>query len=102
MDPSRWRLVRLPRGGLTPPAGASGHVDLDLVGDAAEDRVIAAGRLQDRAGNELRHRAVGGEARDEALPGDASADVAVEPEAAVARAEDLAPPDRVRLRRHPR
>ena len=42
------------------------------------------------------------EARDEALPGDAAAEVAVEPEAAMQRAEDLAWSDRVRLGRHPR
>ena len=42
------------------------------------------------------------EPRDEALPRHAAAEVAVEPEAAVPRAEDLARADRVRLRRHPR
>ena len=42
------------------------------------------------------------ETGDEALPGDAAAEVAVEPEAAMPRAEDLARADRVRLRRHPR
>src|SRR5205823_7206036 len=52
--------------------------------------------------HELRHRTMRDEPRDEALPGDAAADVAVEPEAAVLRAEDLARADRVRLRRHPR
>src|SRR6476659_9878707 len=80
----------------------SGHVNLDVVGDAAEDRVVGPGRLQDRAGDELRDGPMRHEARDEALPGDATAEIAVEPEAPVRRAEDLTRPDRVRLRRHPR
>ena len=45
---------------------------------------------------------MGDEPGDEALPGDAAAEVAVEPEAAVPGTEDLARADRVRLRRHPR
>ena len=42
------------------------------------------------------------ETGDEALPGDATTQVTVEPEAAMPRTEDLARADRVRLRRHPR
>ncbi len=79
---------------------ALAHVDRDVVGHAAEDRVVAARLLQQRAGHELVDRSVRDEPGDEALPGDAAAEVAVEPERAMAGAEDLARADRVGLRRH--
>src|SRR5262249_6131755 len=66
----------------------SRHVDLDVVGDAAEDRVVRPRGLQDRARDELGDGPVRDEARDEALPRDAAAEVAVEPEAAVPRGEN--------------
>src|SRR5919201_2869219 len=83
------------------PAPTSGHVNLDVVGDAADDRVVGPGRLQDRSRHELGNRAVRDESRDEPLPRDAAAEIAVEPEAPMSGAEDLARTDRVRLRRHP-
>src|SRR4051794_21578196 len=75
----------------------SRHVDLDVVRDAAHDRVVGPRSLQDRARHELRDGAVGDQSGDEPLPRDAAADVAVEPEAAVRGSEDLARADRVRL-----
>ena len=80
----------------------SGHVNLDVVDDAAEDGVVGPGRLMDRARDELRDGPMRHEARDEALPGGATAEIAVESEAPVLCAEDLTGPYRVRLRRHPR
>ena len=71
----------------------SGHVNLDVIGDGAEDRVVGPRGLEDRARDELRHGPVRDEPCDEALPRDAAAEVAVEPEAPVPRAEDLARAD---------
>ena len=95
------RETLLPRRVEEPaPRRRLGHLDRDVVGHVAEDGVVAARLLQQRAGHELADRPVRHQPRDEALPGDAAAEVAVEPERAMAGAEDLARPDRVGLRRH--
>jgi hypothetical protein len=84
---------------MTATAERLRYVDLDVVGDAAEDRVVGGRRLEDRPGHELGYGPLCDEARDEALPRDAATEDTVEPEAAVPCAEDLARADRVRLRR---
>jgi hypothetical protein len=77
-------------------SGRSRHGDLDVVGDAAKDGVVGWCRLQNRPGDELGNRAVRDESGDETLPGDAAAQIPVEPEAPVPRTEDLTRTDRVR------
>src|SRR6185295_13333731 len=78
------------------------EIDFHVFRDAAQDVIAAVRVLKDRAGHQRVDGAVGHEAGDEALPGHChAAAVAVEPERAVPRAEDLARADRRRLGRHP-
>ena len=81
----------------------SAHLDLDFVGDAAEDGVVARYLLQEGTRDVLVGIDVGGEARDEALPGHGGASSAhtVQPEGAVLGTQDVRRTDRGGHGRHP-
>ena len=83
------------------PRSWLGHVDLDVVGHVAEDRVVAAGFLQNRTWNAGVNGTVGHKTGNEALPGDSAPEIAVEPEGAPARHQDFPRSYRGRLRGHP-
>lgn len=79
------------------------HVDLHIVGDAAQERVVAGDSLENAPGYVRCGLAVSSQPGNEPLPGHgrAWAAHAVEPEAPVLGAEDVGRSDGCRLRRHP-
>src|SRR5581483_3184761 len=90
-----------PLSASSPGGKASSHVDLDVVGDTAQEGVVRADGLENGTGHIDVDRAVRHQPRDEPLPAHAAAQVAVQPEGAVLRAQYLCRADGVGLRRHP-